>query len=68
MATASTGSSGVGNSTCRIHVVYPGCFCSVATSPKGRPSTGMDIIHYGGLNDYAESNRILMLYPQHAVS
>ena len=55
------------SASCRIHVVYPGCYCSVATSPPGRPSTGLDIIQYGGFNDWAESNRIIVLYPQHAV-
>lgn len=42
---------------CRLHVVYPGCYCSNATSPKGRPSTGTDIIRFGGFNHWAESNR-----------
>ena len=57
---AAAASGGQNKSTCRIHVVYPGCFCSVATSPPGRPSTGTDIVTYGGFN------RIIMLYPQHA--
>ena len=39
---------------------------TVATSPPGRPSTGKDIVTYGGFNDWAESNRIIVLYPQHA--
>ena len=51
---------------CRILVVYPGCYCSVATSPAGRPSTGMDIMMYGGFGGWAESNQIVVLYPQHA--
>ena len=63
---AAAASGGQNKSTCRIHVIYPGCFCSVATSPPGRPSTGIDIVTYGGFNDWAESNRIIMLYPQHA--
>lgn len=65
--TSSSSSSSKRNSSCRIHVVYPGCFCSVATSPAGRPSTGMDIVEYGGFNDWAESNGIIVVYPQHAV-
>ena len=51
---------------CRILVVYPGCYCSVATSPSGRPSTGMDIMTWGGFGDWAESNNIIVVYPQHA--
>ena len=60
-------SSGNGSgSTCRLHVVYPGCFCSVSTNPKGRPSTGMDIIQHGGFNDWAETNSVIVIYLQHA--
>ena len=59
---AAAASGGQNKSTCRVHVV---CI-SVATSPPGRPSTGTDIVTYGGFNDWGESNRIIMLYPQHA--
>jgi hypothetical protein len=45
-------------SSCSIHVMYHGCNSGV-DSP-----VGTSIITYGGFNSWAESNNILVLYPQ----
>ena len=46
-------------SDCRIHVVYPGCSCCINEGPSG-----YGIPRYAGFNEYAESNDIIVLYPQ----
>ena len=44
---------------CKIHVVYPGCGCCINEGPAG-----YDIPKYAGFNEHAESNGIIVLYPQ----
>ena len=44
---------------CKIHVVYPGCGCCINEGPAG-----YDIPKYAGFNEHAESNDIIVLYPQ----
>lgn len=44
--------------SCKIHVVYHGCNSSVQAPGK------MSIVEYAGYNEWAESNRLIILYPQ----
>lgn len=45
-------------STCKLHVHYHGCNMGVTTWVKA------NIIKYGGFNDWALANDIIVLYPQ----
>ena len=44
---------------CRIHVVYPGCGCCINEGPSG-----YGIPRFAGFNEWAESNNLIVLYPQ----
>ena len=46
------------NSTlCKLHVAFHGCEQDLAT-------IGTDFVTYNGINEYAEANDIVILYPQ----
>ena len=47
-----------GGSECDIHVVYHGCDSSVEAPGK------LSIVKYAGYNEWAESNNLVILYPQ----
>lgn len=46
-----------GSETCRLHVAFHGCNMDLAT-------IGEIFVQHNGLNEYAESNNIVILYPQ----
>ena len=43
---------------CKIHVVYHGCNSSV------QAPGGLSIVRYAGYNGWAESNKLIIIYPQ----
>lgn len=44
---------------CRVHVVYPGCGCCI-----NEGAAGYGIARFAGFNEWAESNNVIVLYPQ----
>ena len=42
---------------CTIHVAFHGCYMGVE-------SIGLDFVHHSGINEWAESNSIVVVYPQ----
>ena len=42
---------------CRVHVAFHGCLMSAET-------IGTKFVQYSGLNDWAENNQIVVIYPQ----
>lgn len=49
--------TGCKGATCNIHIAFHGCQQSAET-------VGKDFVSYTGLNDWAESNNIVIIYPQ----
>jgi poly(3-hydroxybutyrate) depolymerase len=47
----------VGSTTCRVHIAFHGCL-------QSWEKIGNVFVQYSGLNDWAESNNIVILYPQ----
>lgn len=45
------------NMACKLHVALHGCVQSI-------DSIGFDFIHHAGYNEWAESNNIIIIYPQ----
>lgn len=49
--------SGCKSSKCQVHVAFHGCQQSVE-------AIGTTFVTYNGLNDWAESNNVVVIYPQ----
>lgn len=45
------------NNTCRLMVVFHGC-------KQGYPEVQLDLVNYGNVNQYADTNAFVVLYPQ----
>jgi len=52
-----SGCSSSSNNTCHIHVNFHGC-------TQGESSLGTEYVTYTGLNEWAEANNIIIVYPQ----
>ncbi|WP_119156400.1 poly(3-hydroxybutyrate) depolymerase [Caldimonas tepidiphila] len=51
-------------SGCRLHVAFHGCSQGQNVVVEGRGSYGRTFVEGAGYNDWAEANRIVVLYPQ----
>jgi len=49
--------SGTNTTTCNIHLNFHGC-------TQGQSSVGTTYVSYTGLNEWAEANNIIIVYPQ----
>ena len=49
---------------CKLHVVFHGCQQGQSFVPAGAPAIGQRFVAGAGYNRWAESNHIVLLYPQ----